>query len=97
MKKILYKTQGTCSQFIELEANEQGILTHVSIIGGCPGNTQGLGRLLIGMHMDEAKRKLKGIRCGSKPTSCPDQVALAIEDMERKEALSDLKAQDSLA
>lgn len=97
MNKIFYKTQGTCSQYIELEADDRGILTHVNIIGGCPGNTQGLGRLLIGMHLDEAKRRLKGIRCGNKATSCPDQLALAIEQMERDNAVSSPKPDGLMA
>ena len=78
MKKIIYKTQGVCSQFIELEADDEGRVTFANVIGGCNGN-------------------LKGIRCGSKMTSCPDQIALAIEDMERQNLVAQIKEQQSMA
>jgi len=97
MKKIIYKTQGTCSQFIELEADDEGRVTFANVIGGCNGNLKGICSLIKGMRLEDVHAKLKGIRCGSKPTSCPDQIALAIEDMERQEMLAHLKANDSMA
>ena len=66
--KYLYKTQGTCSTFIDLEV-EDGILKNVSYIGGCNGNLQGLCRLVKGMKVEDVISKLEGIRCGSKTTS----------------------------
>jgi len=81
-----YKTQGTCSQFIQIEA-EGDVLTHVEFIGGCTGNTQGVARLCTGMKIDEVIARLKGIQCRA-GTSCPDQLSRALEKFvaQRKEA-----------
>ena len=79
VKRISYKTTGTCSQVINLEVDENGILQDVSFVGGCNGNLQGICSLVRGMHVDEVKRRLDGIRCGYKNTSCPDQLCRAIE------------------
>ena len=73
-----YRTNGTCSGKI-LFSLEDGILGSVRFIGGCSGNTQGLARLVEGMRAEEVVSRLKGIRCGMKPTSCPDQLARAVE------------------
>lgn len=78
--KYLYKTQGTSSTFIDLEV-EDGILKNVSYIGGCNGNLQGLCRLVKGMKVEDVISKLEGIRCGSKTTSCPDQLCRALREM----------------
>ena len=78
--KYLYKTQGTCSTFIDLEV-EDGILKNVSYIGGCNGNLQGLCRLVKGMRVEDILSKLEGIRCGTKTTSCPDQLCKALREM----------------
>lgn len=83
-RKIFYRTHGTCSQFIELEADENDIITHVNFIGGCNGNLQGIGRLVTGMKLQEIKLKLNGVSCGSKKTSCPDQLCRAIEELEKQ-------------
>ena len=83
-RKIFYRTHGTCSQFIELEADENDILTHVNFIGDCNGNLQGIGRLVTGMKLQEIKLKLNGVSCGSKKTSCPDQLCRAIEELEKQ-------------
>lgn len=72
-----YKTRGVCSRAIDFEV-EDGIITSCSFTGGCTGNTQGVARLVIGMSVDEAIRRLKGIQCRG-GTSCPDQLALALE------------------
>lgn len=72
-----YRTRGTCSSEILLEL-EDGIIQSVRFIGGCSGNTQGIAALVKGMSADEAISRLKGIRCGMKSTSCPDQLALAL-------------------
>ena len=74
-----YKTKGTCSREIQFDVTD-GKLTNVKFIGGCAGNTQGVARLVEGMTPEEAVKKLAGIKCGFKPTSCPDQLACAIRE-----------------
>lgn len=74
-----YKTRGTCSSYIDFEINE-GVLTDVKFSGGCSGNTQGIASLVKGMKVDDVIEKLKGIRCGYRATSCPDQLAKALEE-----------------
>ena len=73
-----YKTKGTCSQEILFDVRD-GKVHDVQFISGCHGNTQGVAALVEGMDVDEVIARLKGIRCGRKPTSCPDQLALALE------------------
>ena len=73
-----YKTSGTCSRRI-LFTLEEGKVSGVRFEGGCAGNLQGIARLVEGMDKDEIIRRLSGIRCGFKPTSCPDQLARALE------------------
>ena len=75
-----YKTQGTCSQEIDIELKD-GVIDSVSFTGGCNGNLQGVSARVKGMKPEEAISRLKGIRCGMKPTSCPDQLARALESM----------------
>lgn len=75
-----YRTQGTCSSNIELEV-EDGIIREVAFWGGCNGNLQGISRLVKGMPAAEAVKRLEGIRCGSRPTSCPDQLCQALHQM----------------
>lgn len=77
--KYTYYTQGTCSQAIEFEV-EDGVLKNVQFYGGCSGNTQGVACLVEGMKVEEVVKRLEGIRCGFKPTSCPDQLAKAIRE-----------------
>ena len=80
----LYETQGTCSVAIEYEVNN-GILTACRFIGGCPGNTQGVAKLVIGRKVEDVISLLKGIQCRG-GTSCPDQLARALEkDIAAKE------------
>ncbi|MCC8014096.1 MAG: TIGR03905 family TSCPD domain-containing protein [Eubacterium sp.] len=74
-----YTTRGVCSRQIHFEVKENK-LHNVTFVGGCSGNTQGVGRLVEGMDVDEAIKRLKGIRCGFRPTSCPDQLARALEE-----------------
>lgn len=81
MAKIRYITKGTCSRAINLEV-ENGKVVSVEFEGGCNGNTQGVARLVEGMDTAQAVEKLSGIRCGFKSTSCPDQLARAIESIE---------------
>ena len=73
-----YKTRGTCSQKILFDIRD-GKVHDVEFISGCSGNTQGVAALVEGMDVDEVITRLKGIKCGFKPTSCPDQLALALE------------------
>lgn len=75
---MLYKTHGTCSIAIDVDV-ENGIVKHAKFINGCPGNTKGIEQLVAGMPADEVIKRLKGITCGAKPTSCPDQLAHALE------------------
>ena len=82
---ISYTTKGTCSRTIEIEI-ENGIVTDVKYIGGCSGNTQGISALVKGLPIDEVIVRLDGIRCGSKPTSCPDQLAAALKQYKTKKA-----------
>lgn len=73
-----YRTSGTCSQEITFEV-EDNKLKNVQFLGGCNGNLQGIGRLVEGQDVDAVITKLEGIRCGMKPTSCPDQLAKALK------------------
>lgn len=75
-----YKTSGTCSTAIDIELRD-GVIDYVQFTGGCNGNLQGICALVKGMTPEEAIGKLKGIRCGFKATSCPDQLARALESM----------------
>lgn len=75
-----YQTKGTCSTSIDVEL-ENGIVQSVSFTGGCHGNLQGISKLVTGMDAKDAIQRLKGIRCGHKSTSCPDQLAQALESM----------------
>lgn len=81
--KFEYKTRGTCSTRILLDV-EDNKLTHVEYIGGCNGNLQGISRLVSGMDIDEVISRLRGIRCGTKETSCPDQLANALLQVKDK-------------
>ena len=76
--KYSYKTKGTCSSAIQLEL-EDGVIRSVEFQGGCNGNLQGIAALVKGMKAEEAIAKLRGIRCGFKSTSCPDQLSIALE------------------
>lgn len=79
MKNICYPTQGTCSKFINVSIDDDNKIHDVSFVGGCMGNTCGVSRLVEGMDADEVIARLRGITCANKPTSCPDQLSLAIE------------------
>lgn len=75
-----YKTQGTCSSNIEIVI-EDGIVKDVAFWGGCNGNLQGISRLIKGMPVETVINRLEGIRCGGRPTSCPDQLCQALHEM----------------
>ena len=78
-KHIEFKTSGVCSRMIHIDT-EDGVITDCKFVGGCAGNTQGVAALVVGMKAEDAIKKIKGIKCGFKPTSCPDQLALALEE-----------------
>ena len=73
-----YKTRGTCSQAIQFDIVDDKV-RNVQFIGGCSGNTQGVARLIEGMDVHEAISRIDGIKCGPRPTSCPDQLATALK------------------
>ena len=73
-----YRPQGVCSQLMEVEV-EDGKIRRVEVVGGCNGNLQGISRLVVGMDVEDAISRMEGIRCGYKPTSCPDQLAKALK------------------
>lgn len=75
---MIYMTQGVCSRQIHVEV-ENKIIQEVEFLGGCSGNTQGIAALVKGMPVEEAIKRLKGIRCGARASSCPDQLAKALE------------------
>ena len=75
-----YQTQGVCSRSITFDL-EGHIVRNVRFEGGCNGNTKGIGALVEGMDIEEAIRRLSGIRCGFKSTSCPDQLAKALREV----------------
>ena len=75
--KITYRPRGVCSQLMEIEVEDDKI-KEVKVTGGCSGNLQGISKLLVGMDVDDAIERMQGIRCGVKPTSCPDQLSKAL-------------------
>ena len=78
METINYNPRGVCSRHMEIDV-EDGVIQAVRVTGGCHGNLQGVTALLRGMTVDEAIARMDGIRCGMKPTSCPDQLAQALK------------------
>lgn len=75
-----YMTRGVCSQSIEIEVDD-GIILDVKFYGGCNGNLKGIGELVKGMKIDDVIDKLKDIKCGFKNTSCPAQLAVALQNI----------------
>ena len=76
---IRYTTSGVCSKMINIEVND-GIIDSVQFLGGCNGNTQGVAALVRGMKVEEAIKRLEGISCNGRGTSCPDQLAKALKE-----------------
>ena len=76
-----FQPQGVCSRAMMVEVDEQGVIQEMQVLGGCNGNLQGISRLVTGMTVDDAISRLKGIKCGFKSTSCPDQLAQALESL----------------
>ncbi len=77
---MVYQPKGVCSKAIDVEV-EDGIIKSVQFTGGCNGNTQGISKLVVGMKAEEAISRLRGIKCGFKNTSCPDQLACALQEI----------------
>lgn len=78
-----YKTKGTCSSQIDLEV-ENGVVQEVKFTGGCNGNTKGISSLVKGMKVEDVIARCQGIRCGLRPTSCPDQLATALQAIQKE-------------
>lgn len=76
---ITYRPKGVCSQLFDIDV-EDGIIQKVAVKGGCSGNLQGISHLLVGMKVEDAVARMEGIKCGFKPTSCPDQLAKALKN-----------------
>ena len=77
-----YNNSGTCSRLIDIEINpESGVIEDVRFTGGCHGNLQGIGALVKGLKPEQVIERLKGIKCGNKATSCPDQLACALSQI----------------
>lgn len=78
MKEIIYPTQGVCSKAIRVVLNDDNIIEEAQILGGCNGNTQGICALVKGQKAEDVIARIKGISCGGRPTSCPDQLSIAL-------------------
>ncbi len=74
----IYNPSGVCSRQFNFEI-EGGVIKSLSVVGGCNGNLKGISSLLVGMKVEDVIEKIKGIKCGFKDTSCPDQIAIALE------------------
>lgn len=86
--KVEYIPSGTCARLIDLDIDqEKGVINSVSFTGGCNGNLKGISSLVKGMPVKDAVSRLKGITCGNKATSCPDQLATALEQILEKISL----------
>ena len=83
MEYIFEPSNKVCARKMILDI-EDNIIKDVKIMGGCAGNTIGISALVKGMNMDEAVKRLKGIPCGLRGTSCPDQLAIALEKIKKK-------------
>ena len=77
--KYSYRTKGTCSVYIDFEIDENNIVHNVEYTGGCHGNLQAIPALVEGLTVEEVESRIKGIKCGFKSTSCPDQLATALK------------------
>lgn len=91
-----YQTRGVCSRVITFDL-EDGIVRNVAFQGGCEGNSQGLSRLAEGMPAEELVKRLRGVRCGARPTSCPDQLARALENALQSLSSSESSSQSTVS
>ena len=76
-----FRPQGVCSQAMKVEIDDEGVIQSLEVMGGCSGNLQGISALVKGMPAEEVVCRLRGIRCGFKNTSCPDQLAANLEQI----------------
>ena len=74
-----YTPKGVCSKKMRITLDDKNVIEKVEVLGGCSGNLQGISSLVVGMPAQEAIRRMRGIRCGFKETSCPDQLAQGLE------------------
>ena len=74
-----FHPRGVCAQAMRVEVDDQGMIQKLEVVGGCSGNLQGISRLVVGMTAQDAIERMRGIRCGMKPTSCPDQIASGLK------------------
>ena len=81
MKSYTYSPKGVCSMKITFDVDENAIVSNIKFTGGCNGNTQGVAALANGRKKDELIKLLSGIKCGFRPTSCPDQLANALKEL----------------
>ena len=80
MHTFTYQTHGVSSRAIDITLDDSHVIRKVTFHGGCSGNTQGVAALIVGMTAEEAVKRLSGIKCGFKSTSCPDQLATALQE-----------------
>lgn len=83
---LQYTTHGTCSKVIGVEINDE-IITNIEFIGGCQGNLKGISKLVVGMNIDEVIKRLEGIDCSGRGTSCPDQLAKCLIEYKAKQTV----------
>lgn len=76
-----FRPQGVCAREMHVDVNDQGVIENLEVVGGCSGNLQGISALVRGMSAQEAIERMKGIHCGAKSTSCPDQLARGLEQI----------------
>ncbi len=86
-----YKPQGVCSKLFKIDVDDNGIVRHAEVLGGCHGNLQGICRLIEGRPAAEVSATLSGIKCGLKPTSCPDQMSRALAQIAAEQGNADKK------
>ncbi len=80
MKELVFETHGTCAKAIRIVLTDDDVVESVQFVGGCMGNTGGISALVKGMKAEDVVARLKGIACGNKGTSCPDQLSKALAD-----------------
>ena len=80
---IQYETKGTCCRLMQIKLDDD-VIVDANFLGGCNGNLQGLTNLIKGMKIDDVINRLSGIKCGDKPTSCPDQLARCLSEFKAK-------------
>lgn len=87
-----FRPRGVCSQQMQVNVDDQGVIQELKVLGGCSGNLQGISALVQGMPAEQAIERLKGIRCGFKNTSCPDQLAQGLEAILQKMSCEEKKS-----